>query len=117
MAEILNNLGYSYYLSGDWEKAKKYFLQAIHVNREYERAWSNLGLLYARNSEYKQSVTAFTNVMETHEAWNQVGYLSMISGDYEASEAQLKKAILTAPYYYEDAHHNLTRLEILRGTM
>ena len=116
-AEIANNIGYAYYLNGDWEQAKQYFLIAIQLDNSFERAWSNMGLLYARRQEYKQSVSAFEHVMEKHEAWNQVGYLAMISGDYEASELQLKKAILIAPFYYEDAHKNLTRLEILKGTL
>lgn len=116
-AEIANNIGYAYYLNGDWEQAKQYFLKAIQLDNTFDRAWSNMGLLYARRQEYKQSVSAFEHVMEKHEAWNQVGYLAMVSGDYEASEVQLKKAILIAPFYYEDAHKNLTRLEILQGTL
>ena len=32
-AEVLNNLGYSYYLSGRWSLAKKYFLDALNADR------------------------------------------------------------------------------------
>ena len=55
--------------------------------------------------------------METHEASNQVGYLCMLSGDYDASELYFKKAIIAAPFYYEAAHLNLNRLNIMKSSL
>lgn len=115
--EILNNMGYSYYLAGNWETAEQYFLKSIRASSDFDKAWSNLGLLYARKNNYKKSLTAFSHFMETHEASNQVGYLCMLSGDYDASELYFKKAIIAAPFYYEAAHLNLNRLNIMKSSL
>jgi len=115
--EILNNIGYSYYLDGNWEIAEQYFLKSIRASNDFDKAWSNLGLLYARKNNYKKSLTAFSHFMETHEANNQVGYLCMLSGDYDTSELYFKKAIVAAPFYYEAAYQNLNRLNIMRSSL
>lgn len=117
--EILNNMGYSYYLQGDggWDIAEDYFVKAIRIDNNFDKAWSNLGLLYARKYNYKKSLTAFSHFMELHEANNQVGYLSMLAGDYDTSELYFKKAIVVAPFYYEAAHQNLSRLKIMKSSL
>jgi len=115
--EILNNMGYSYYLAGNYETAEQYFLKSIRASNDFDKAWSNLGLLYARKNDFKKSLIAFSHFMETHEASNQVGYLCMLSGDYKNSELYFKKAIISAPYYYEAAHLNLNRLNIMKSSL
>jgi tetratricopeptide (TPR) repeat protein len=44
-AKLLNNLGYSLNLSGDWEFALRHFHRALDINADFECAWLNIGLV------------------------------------------------------------------------
>ena len=110
-AQILNNLGYSEYLSGNWDKAMMHFLQAVNSDRKFDRAWYNIGLVYTRQGKYEDAFDAFRNVLDTPQAYNDIGYLSMLDGYYDIAEHYYQKAIKTSPSYYLKAHENIDRLE------
>ena len=107
MPLILNNMGYSHYMSGDWDSAEKYYRKAVLNDEYFERSWRNLGLLYVRKSQYEQAVSAFTQVENLHEAYNDIGFICMLNGEHEISEAFFKRAIKLSPRYYEAANTNL----------
>ena len=112
---LLNNLGYSYYLSEDWPAALAMFRQALDEDPNYKLAWQNLGLLYAREEQYTAAVDAFSHAMELSQAYNDVGYLSMLDGHYEISEAFLEEAIKLSPSYYKTANQNMVRVRMLKA--
>lgn len=112
---LLNNLGYSYYLSEDWPAALAMFRQALDEDPNYKLAWQNLGLLYAREEQYTAAVDAFSHAMELSQAYNDVGYLSMLDGHYELSEAFLEEAIKLSPSYYKTANQNMVRVRMLKA--
>jgi len=109
MPLILNNMGYSHYMSGDWDGAEKYYRKAVQNDKYFERAWRNLGLLYTRKGEYEEAVSAFTRVEDLPEAYNDIGFICMLNGKHEISEAFFKRAIKLAPRYYEAANTNLQK--------
>lgn len=113
---LLNNLGYSLYLLEDWPGALRVFRQVLNKAPDYKLAWHNLGLLYSREGKYTAAVDAFSHAMELHEAYNDVGYLAMLDGNYRLSEAYLGKAIKLSPSYYETAHKNLVRTRIVKSS-
>jgi len=113
---LLNNYGYSLYLSKDWPGAMKAFRQALNRAPDYKLAWHNLGLVYARERNYTAAVDAFSHAMELYEAYNDVGYLAMLDGNYQESDIYLSKAIKLCPSYYETAHKNLMRSRVLKST-
>jgi Flp pilus assembly protein TadD len=115
-AKLLNNLGYSLYLSGDWEFALRHFHRALDINSDFERAWQNIGLVYIRKEQYDRALDAFQHVMEKPDAYNNVGFLCMINQQYDNAEYFLQQAIKLSPSYHVEAHENLDRLKILRGT-
>ena len=49
---LLNNLGYSYYLSGDEIKAKYLFNQALSYDNRYKRAIHNLALIEIKKGNF-----------------------------------------------------------------
>jgi len=106
---ILNNMGYSRYMLGDWDSAEKYYRKAVQNDQYFERAWRNLGLLYIRKGNYEEAVSAFTQIESLHEAYNDVGYICMLNGKYDISEAFFKRAIKLSPRYYEAANRNLRK--------
>ena len=106
---ILNNMGYSRYMLGEWDEAEKYYRMAVLKDKYFERAWRNLGLLYTRKGNYEEAVTIFARVEGLPEAFNDVGYICMLNGEYEISEAFFKRAIKLSPRYYATANDNLRK--------
>lgn len=106
---ILNNIGYSRYMLGDWDSAEKYYRKAVRNDKSFARSWRNLGLIYARKENYEEAVSAFTQVENLHEAYNDIGFICMLNGRHDISEAFFKRAIKLAPRYYETANNNLQK--------
>ncbi len=104
---LMNNIGYSYYLSGDLEEATRWFGRAILNSPDYEPAIKNLALLYARQGWYDEAVNTFAKVVDEPQAYNDTGYIAMRNGDYWKASELLAEAIRLAPTYYEKAYENL----------
>lgn len=110
---ILNNMGYSRYMLGDWDSAENYYRMAVINDKYFERAWRNLGLLYVRKGNYEEAVSAFTQIENLHEAYNDVGFICMLDGKHDISEAFFKRAIKLSPRYYKAANNNLQKNRLL----
>ena len=106
---ITTNLGYSYYLSGNISLAEVYLKQAIKYDPSFDRAWTNLGLVYVRKGQYVRALSAFEHTMEPADALNDLGYFLMLEGQYEQAVALFEKAINRSPSYFELAQKNLKR--------
>ena len=102
-------MGYSRYMLGEWDEAEKYYRMAVLKDKYFERAWRNLGLLYTRKGNYEEAVTIFARVEGLPEAFNDVGYICMLNGEYEISEAFFKRAIKLSPRYFATANDNLRK--------
>lgn len=109
-AQVLNNLGYSRYLAGDWEAAQTHLEKALDRDPRYHRAWMNLGLIFTRQGRYDDGFAAFRRVMDSAQAWNNVGFVCMMNGDYRRAEDYFNKAISLSPSYYASAQENLRRV-------
>ncbi|WP_254843564.1 lipopolysaccharide assembly protein LapB [Shewanella sp. UCD-KL21] len=106
-AIIATNLGYSFYLVGDFDNAESYLKQALRADPSFTRAWSNLGLVYIRQGNYRRALASFEQTMTTADALNDLGYFLMLEGKYEQAISLFKQAIDTSPTYFERAHKNL----------
>ena len=111
---VLNNLGYSLYLGGNMRAAVAAFKDALTHNPNYERAWRNLALVYARQRKYDEAVEALGHVQDRAKAYNDVGYVAMVAGRLQDAESLFDEAIRLSPEYYELASENAQRLEALR---
>ncbi|WP_206675723.1 tetratricopeptide repeat protein [Marinobacter daqiaonensis] len=103
---ILNNLGYSRYLAGDWPGAREALEAALRVNGNYELAWRNLGLVHAREKNYQFALEALGRAGNESEAYNDVGFVSMIEGDYSRALSFFSEAMRLSPVYYVKASEN-----------
>jgi Flp pilus assembly protein TadD len=110
----MNNLGYSYYLMGHQQRAEQMFLDTLKVDPQYKLAWRNLGLVYAKTTRFKQALEAFSKIEKECHAYNDVGYVAMLSGHYDVAEHYFNEAVRRSPSYYELASRNAKRLSSLR---
>jgi len=111
--KVLNNLGYSFYLESNWRQAEAYFIKALNIDSSYQAGWKNLGLVYARQEKYLQALEALEQVMETSQAYNDIGYICLLSKRYKQAAYFFRQAISENPQYYEVAQQNLTRVKRL----
>ncbi len=110
---LLNNLGYSYYLSGNNIKAKLFFNQALGYDNLYKRAIHNLALIEIKNGNFSTAVALFNRIMPAHESYNNIGYICMLNGQYDVADEYLRKAIDESPVYFPKAQENLKTLSTL----
>ncbi|ABV87342.1 tetratricopeptide repeat protein [Shewanella pealeana] len=108
-AVLITNLGYSYYLTGELTMAEKYLRQALREDSRFDRAWTNLGLVYVRKGIYKRALSAFEQTMSPADALNDLGYFLMLEGKYERAIALFERAIDMSPSYFDQAQKNLRR--------
>ncbi|WP_207062080.1 lipopolysaccharide assembly protein LapB [Motiliproteus sp. SC1-56] len=108
---IYNNIGYSYYLSGNLRAAEMSFKKSIALDNNYAMAWRNLGLLYARENRYMESLNALEQVSSKAQAYNDLGYICIINDQLPQAESFLRKAIDLNPKYYKMAKQNLELLQ------
>lgn len=112
-ALVLNNLGYSRYLLGDWVGARTALQRALKADPGYELAWRNLGLVHARERNYSAALEALGRTSKEPEAYNDVGYVSMMAGDYTQALTFFNKAMQLSPAYYVTASENARNAERL----
>lgn len=110
----MNNLGYSYYLMGNQSRAEQMFIDTLKIDPRYKLAWRNLGLMYAKNARFKKALQAFSKIEKDYEAYNDVGYVAMLSGHFDEAQYYFKQAISRSPVYYELAARNARHLTYLR---
>ena len=103
---LLNNRGYSHYLSADFIRAESDFIDALTIDKAYETAWKNLGLLYARTRRYEQAVEVLEISGDKPVALNDVGYIAMLNQDYPEAEALFDEALRSSPRHFETAFRN-----------
>nr|WP_061781636.1 tetratricopeptide repeat protein [Vibrio nereis] len=108
-SKALMNLGYSYYMNGDYESAKRYTLRAIEKDGNNEKAQNNLALIYLAQDDDQRALNVFMRFMGAPEALNNVGYFLMLQGKPEKAVAYLQQAIDKKPTYYKVANENLER--------
>ena len=114
-ANVLTNIGYSYYLDGNLRQAEINLRQAVQKQPDFKRAWNNLGLVYARMKHYKRALVALKQVMPEADALNDLGYFAMLEGRYGDAQELFWKAIDASPTYFAKAQDNLEKLRELQG--
>ena len=115
IASIRNNRGYSSYLSGDLAAAKQDLLVALDIDSEYDRAWRNLGLVFAREQDYERALSAMTRAIPRHVALNDIGYVAMLDGNYNEAHEFFERAMVESPRHYQTAQDNLVELSRRRS--
>ena len=103
---LLNNRGYSHYLSGNMEAALKDLHRAAKIGR-LDKAWLNLGMVYARKGLYSAALEAYLQTLSTPAAYYEVGSIALDRSDYAASQRYLELAIKASPLHFPAAQKRL----------
>ena len=111
-ANILSNFGYSYYLTGELKSAEGYYKRAINADPNFNRAWTNLGLVYVRKNQYARAIKTFKQVMTEYQAYNDLGYFIMLDGRLDEAQYFFQKAIDLSPRYFSKAYSNLEQVQM-----
>ncbi len=108
-SKALMNMGYSYYMDGQYTEATRFTLAALEQNPDNEKALNNLALIHLAQGQAQRALNVFMRRMEAPEALNNVGYFLMLQGKPEEAIPYLQQAIDKKPSYYKIANENLER--------
>ncbi|MGF1771158.1 tetratricopeptide repeat protein [Vibrio wakamikoensis] len=107
--KVLLNMGYSYYMSGDYTKASTFTQRALNREPDSEKAQNNMALIYLAQGYENRALNMFSRHLERPEALNNVGYFLMLKGKPERAIPYFQQAIDAKPSYYKLANENLDR--------
>ncbi|WP_243360140.1 tetratricopeptide repeat protein [Fundidesulfovibrio terrae] len=105
---ILNNLGISYFMLGQYENARDSFLKSLKIGQS-KRTQNNLALTLCRLKRYEEAFKLFKSSGGDAFAYNNVGCCYIDAGDNQKAMELFNKAINTSPTIYKPAHDNIIR--------
>jgi Flp pilus assembly protein TadD len=109
-ADLLNDLGYSYYNRGQWQDAERYLRQAVAAVPTHKRAWTNLGMTLAQQGRESDSLEAFGKAVSPAEAHANLGFLLATQGKFDHARLAYRRALELEPNL-EVAKTALARLD------
>lgn len=112
---VLNNYAYSLYLSGAWDKAEQIFLKLLNRNPTHYHGALNFGLLQARRNQLKEALATLERVLPRAAAYNELGYIVMLGGQYDTAERLYELAMVNSAAYFPRAYENLEFVRALRA--
>lgn len=112
--EVLNNLGLSYLMLERWDLAVETLSQAIHMGHADPKTLNNLGLALARQGRLLEALDALKAAGDEATAYNNLGYVLFLQGDFQRSVEFFQKALEASPSFYRQANENLKRADMAR---
>jgi len=106
IAEVLTHRGYAKILVGDLPGAKEDLRVALAAKPSPE-TWLRLAELQTRQGDKAAALKSLLNIMDTPQAYNQIGTVLMKMSAYRAAADCFSQAITANPAWYEEAHRNL----------
>ena len=96
-AEILNNLGYCFYLQGQLEKAESALLKAAGTAPANPRIHNNLGLVYGHMGRHEESLAQFRHTGHEADAQYNLAFVLASKGNVEAAKQCFHTALVVQP--------------------
>ena len=97
-ADLLNDLGYSYYSQGDWKKAEDCYRKAIAIHED-PRYLNNLGLALGQQSRYREALESFRKATDEARANGNLGFIFLTQGRIEHARRAYQQALELDPGY------------------
>lgn len=96
-ADLLNDLGYSYYSRGDWATAEGYLAKAVEADPNHKHAWMNLGLAQSQQEKWEESFQSFCKAVRPAEAHVNLGFALATRGKTAEAKEQYRQALALDP--------------------
>jgi Tfp pilus assembly protein PilF len=109
-AALLNDVGYSHYLRGEWTLAEDYLSQAVKNNPDQKTAWINLGMTLVQRDRLDQALDAFNHAVPEPEAHCNMAFAFSLQGKHREAIQEYRRALELAPNL-EKARAALAKLE------
>jgi Flp pilus assembly protein TadD len=95
--EIKNNLGMSHLMSGNFGQAAQSFRDAIYLEPRDPTLYNNLAIAMARQGDYRGAYRSFRHNSNEADALNNLGYVSLVNGDFERAIKYFERSLLEGP--------------------
>ena len=96
-ADLMSDLGYSYYSRGDWVNAEIYLAKATELDPNHKKAWNNLGLARAQQGKWDDSFRAFCQAVRPADAHCNLAFVLAAQGNAGEAKAQYVQALRLDP--------------------
>ncbi len=115
-----NNLGLIHESRGDYEKARRCYLDALRIAPEFTLAYANLGNLLVKQGQLEEARKMYQKGLETNPEdaglHNALGYLLARLGEDDLARAHYREALAVAPEFAL-AHNNFGNLLKAQGRL
>jgi tetratricopeptide (TPR) repeat protein len=109
-ADLLNDMGYSYYCRGQWANAESVLAKAVEFDPNHKKAWINLGLARGQLNKWDESFQAFSQAVRPAEAHCNMAFVLASQGKSDEAKSHYRQALALDPSQ-KLAQYALTRLE------
>jgi tetratricopeptide (TPR) repeat protein len=109
-ADLLSDLGYSYYNRGQWPEAEKHLREALRHSANHKRASVNLGLALAQQGRQQEALEVWMTVITPAESYANLGFVCLTQGKTEEAKASYREALKREPQM-TTAQQTLAKLE------
>ncbi len=113
-AAFYNNYGYSLIMAHRYEEAEEILRQGFSLAPNSKRIRNNLAFSQAWARKYDQALETFSETLDDPEAYNNIGYIALLSRDYGKAIDLFEYAIELSPAYYVKASYNLKKAQRLK---
>ena len=96
-AELLADLGYSYYCRGDWKRAEETLRHVVTAHADHKRAWMNLGLTLCAAQRFEDGHAAFRKTGTEAEARVNLAFALAVQGRNDDAKEQYRAALQLEP--------------------
>ena len=100
----LNNLAYSYFMKGDYDKAIAYYGRVVKVQPDYLDAMSNLGLSWKRKGDIDKAIYYFNEAIKINpnnfDALSNLGVSLKNKGEYDKALEMYNRALSANPDHF-----------------
>ncbi len=91
--DLLNDMGYAYYLQGELRKAEYMHREALALDPSHAGANNNLGLVLGEQGRFQESLAAFKRTVTDAEAYANLAYVHAQLGDLDEAVAHYSHAL------------------------
>ena len=106
-AAILTHRGCAKLRLNDLTAAEADLRAALALAPSSDAAWRYLGDVQVRAGDTAMAMTSLLNVMDTAQAYNEIGVVLLGTNQYAIAREYFSKAIKTSPAWFEEAQRNL----------